>query len=46
MTGEQEPYPTARGVESAIKEAAKKVAQADPSLDVNSASSWSTSIAF
>lgn len=35
MTGEQEPYPTARGVESAIKEAAKKAAQADPSLDVN-----------
>lgn len=30
-----EPYPTARGVESAIKEAAKKAAQADSSLDVN-----------
>lgn len=28
-------YSTARGVESAIKDAAKKVAQADPSLDVN-----------
>lgn len=28
-------YPTARGVESAIKEAAKKAAQLDPSLDVN-----------
>lgn len=35
MTGEQEPYPTAHGVESAIKEAAKKAAQADPSLDMN-----------
>lgn len=35
MTGEQEPYPTASGVESAIKEAAKKAAQSDPSLDVN-----------
>lgn len=30
-----EPYPTARGVESAIKEAAKQAAQADHSLDVN-----------
>lgn len=30
-----EPYSTARGVESAIKDAAKKAAQADPSLDVN-----------
>lgn len=35
MTDRQEPYSTARGVESAIKEAATKAAQADPSLDVN-----------
>lgn len=35
MMENSEPYPTARGVESAIKEAAKKAAQADPSLDVN-----------
>lgn len=30
-----EPYPTAAGVESAIKDAAKKAAAADPSLNVN-----------
>lgn len=35
MTDMPEPYPTARGVESAIKDAARKAAQADPSLDVN-----------
>lgn len=35
MTGEQESYPTALGVQAAIKEAAKKATQADPSLDVN-----------
>ncbi len=32
---EREPFPTAAGVESAIKGAAKKAAAADPSLDVN-----------
>lgn len=32
---EREPYPTPGGVESAIKDAAKKAAAADPSLDVN-----------
>ncbi len=32
---EHVPYPTAAGVESAIKDAAKKAAAADPSLDVN-----------
>lgn len=32
---EREPYPTAAGVENAIKDAAKKAAAADPSLDVN-----------
>jgi hypothetical protein len=32
---EREPYPTAAGVENAIKDAAKKAATADPSLDVN-----------
>ena len=30
-----EPYPTAAGVEAAIKDAAKKAAAADPSLNVN-----------
>ncbi|MCW2289122.1 nucleotidyltransferase AbiEii toxin of type IV toxin-antitoxin system [Leucobacter luti] len=35
MTEGPEPYATARGVESAIKDAAKKAAQAAPSLDVN-----------
>lgn len=30
-----EPYPTAAGVEAAIKDAAKKAATADPSLNVN-----------
>ncbi|WP_129657004.1 nucleotidyl transferase AbiEii/AbiGii toxin family protein [Rothia halotolerans] len=30
-----EPYPTARGVESAIKDAARKATAADPSLNVN-----------
>lgn len=32
---EPEPYSTPRGVENAIKDAAKKAAAADPSLDVN-----------
>lgn len=32
---EHVPYPTAAGIESAIKDAAKKAAAADPSLDVN-----------
>lgn len=32
---EREPYPTSGGVENAIKEAAKRAAAADPSLDVN-----------
>lgn len=32
---EIEPYPTSGGVENAIKDAAKKAAAADPSLDVN-----------
>lgn len=32
---EREPYPTAAGVESAIKDAAKKAAASDPALDVN-----------
>jgi hypothetical protein len=32
---DREPYPTAAGVESAIKEAAKKAAADDPSLDVD-----------
>lgn len=32
---EHEPYPTAAGVENAIKDAAKKAAAADPSPDVN-----------
>jgi hypothetical protein len=32
---EIEPYPTAAGVEAAIKDAAKKAAAADPSLDTN-----------
>lgn len=35
MTEPHESYPSARGVESAIKDAAKKSAQTDPSLDVN-----------
>lgn len=35
MTEVNEPYPTARGVESAIKSAAKKAALVDTSLDVN-----------
>lgn len=30
-----EPYPTARGVESAIKDAARTAAQLHPALDVN-----------
>ncbi len=33
MTASPEPYPTARGVEAAIKTAAHKAAQADPALD-------------
>lgn len=32
---EREPYPTPGGVENAIKDAARKAATADPSLDVN-----------
>ncbi|MGL4743758.1 MAG: hypothetical protein ACRCXL_05150 [Dermatophilaceae bacterium] len=32
---EPEPYPTSGGVENAVKDAAKKAAAADPSLDVN-----------
>lgn len=32
---EPEPYPTPRGVENAIKDAARKAAAADPALDVN-----------
>lgn len=32
---ESEPYPTAAGVESAIKDAAKRAAAVDPPLDVN-----------
>lgn len=32
---EREPYSTSRGVENAIKDAAKKAAAVDPSLDVN-----------
>lgn len=35
MTETLEPYPTARGVELSIKDAAKKAAQDDLSLDVN-----------
>ncbi|WP_125099371.1 nucleotidyl transferase AbiEii/AbiGii toxin family protein [Leucobacter chromiireducens] len=35
MTGLHEPYPTARGVESAIKDAAQKAARTDSSLDVS-----------
>lgn len=35
MTQANEPYGTARGVEAAIKDAAKKAAAADPSLDTN-----------
>lgn len=35
MTQSNEPYGTARGVEAAIKDAAKKAAKADPSLDTN-----------
>jgi hypothetical protein len=30
---DHEPYPTAAGVEAAIKDAAKKLAASDPSLD-------------
>ncbi len=32
---DREPYPTAAGVESAIRHAAKKAAASDPALDVN-----------
>ena len=35
MMHSPEPYLTARGVEAAIKEAAKKAAQADPSIDTS-----------
>ncbi len=35
MTQSNEPYGTARGVEAAIKDAAKRAAAADPSLDTN-----------
>jgi nucleotidyltransferase AbiEii toxin of type IV toxin-antitoxin system len=35
MSAELEPYPSAAGVEAAIKDAARKAAAADPSLPVN-----------
>lgn len=35
MTKQSEPYVTARGVEAAIRDAAKRAAAADPSLDAN-----------
>lgn len=35
MTKQNEPYGTARGVQAAIKDAAKKATVADPSLDTN-----------
>ncbi|WIY84157.1 nucleotidyl transferase AbiEii/AbiGii toxin family protein [Propionimicrobium sp. PCR01-08-3] len=35
MTQSNEPYGTARGVEAAIKDAAKRAAAADPALDTN-----------
>ncbi len=35
MMSVPEPYPTPRGVEAAIKDAAKNAAEADPSLDTN-----------